>query len=88
MQGMGQGSHADDEDWDALVLEWIRIGAVSPAVHESLQHRFMRCRARRPVRKPPRSAYQPDERGDNRNGHEDRPGRRHGREGSKIATAR
>jgi hypothetical protein len=45
MQGMGQGSHADDGDWDAMMLEWIRIGAVSPEVHESLQSRFMRCRA-------------------------------------------
>jgi hypothetical protein len=28
-----------------MMLEWIRIGAVSPEVHESLQSRFMRCRA-------------------------------------------
>jgi hypothetical protein len=76
MQGMGQGSHADDEDWDAMVIEWIRIGAVSPAVHESLQLRFLRCRAKRPVRSPPRSAFQADERAENRTGREDRPGRR------------
>jgi len=42
MQGMGQGSHADDGDRDAMILEWIRIGAVQPAVHENLQERFMR----------------------------------------------
>ena len=48
MQGIGQGSHAEDGDWDAMMLEWIRIGAVSPAVHESLQGRFMRCRANAP----------------------------------------
>jgi len=29
-----------------MALEWIRIGAVSPAVHESLLSRFMRCRAK------------------------------------------
>jgi Domain of Unknown Function (DUF349) len=49
MQGIGQGTHGDDGDWDAMVLEWIRIGAVLPSVHESLQARFMRCWARRPV---------------------------------------
>jgi hypothetical protein len=61
MQGMGQGSHADDGDWDAMMLEWIRIGAVSPAVHESLQNRFMRCRAKRPVRSLQRSTFLPRE---------------------------
>src|SRR5258708_4344009 len=55
VQGMGQGSHVDDGDWDAMALEWIRIGAVSPEVHESLQSRFMRCRAKRPVPSPERS---------------------------------
>ena len=45
MRGMGQGSRADDGDWDAMVLDWIRIGAVSPAVYDRLQGRFMRCRA-------------------------------------------
>jgi Domain of Unknown Function (DUF349) len=69
MQGMGQGSHADDGDWDAMMFEWIRIGAVSPAVHESLQERFMRCRARwlRSVplhanRQAPRSSWATDRR--------------------------
>jgi hypothetical protein len=90
VQGMGQGSQADDGDWDAIALEWIRIGAVSPAVYESLQSRFMRCRAKRPVRSPQRSNFQPDDRADDRKGHESRAGqaRRHGREGSKIATGR
>jgi len=90
MQGMGQGSHANDADWDAMVLEWIRIGAVSPAVHQSLQTRFMRCLAKRPVRSPQRSTFQLDDGADNRKGHESRAGqmRRHGREGSKTTTAR
>jgi hypothetical protein len=88
VQGMGQGSHVDG-DWDAMALEWIRIGAVSPAVHESLQSRFMRCRAKRPVRGPERSTFQLDDGADHRNGHENRAGQmRRGREGSKIATGR
>jgi hypothetical protein len=90
MQGMGQGSRADDGDWDAMMLEWIRIGAVSPAVHESLQSRFMRCRAKRPVRNPQRSTFMLGDGTDNRKGHDSRAGqsRRHGREGSRIATER
>ena len=90
MQGMGQGSHADDGDWDVMVLEWIRIGAVSRAAHESLQSRFMRCLAKRPVCNPQRSSFQLDDRGDNRKDHESRAGQmhRHDREGSKTATAR
>jgi hypothetical protein len=89
MQGMGQGSRVDDGDWDAMALEWIRIGAVSPAVHESLQCRFMRCWAKRPVRSPERSNFQLDDGADGRKGHESRAGQmRRGREGSKIATGR
>jgi hypothetical protein len=90
VQGMGQGSQADDGDWDAMALEWIRIGAISPATHESLQSRFMRCRAKRPVRSPQRSTFQPNDGADDRKGHESRSGqmRRHGREGSRIANGR
>jgi Domain of Unknown Function (DUF349) len=93
MQGMGQGSHADDGDWDAMMLEWIRIGAVSPAVHESLRERFMLCRAKRPVRIPQRLVFRPDNGADNREDrkdHENRAGqmRRHGRVGSKIGPSR
>jgi hypothetical protein len=90
VQGMGQGSHVDDGDWDAMALEWIRISAVSPALHESLQSRFMRCRAKRPVRGAERSTFRLDGGADNRKGHESRAGhtRRHGREGSSIATGR
>ncbi len=84
-----QGSHVDDGDWDAMALEWIRIGAISPAVHESLQSRFMRCRAKRPVRSPERSTFQLGDGADNRKGHENRAGQmRRGGEGSKIATGR
>lgn len=48
MQGMGQGSRADEGDWDAMLLEWIRIGAIRPELHASLQERFMRGWAARP----------------------------------------
>ncbi len=40
MQGMGQGTHGNERDWHAMVLEWIRVGAVTPTVHRSLQERF------------------------------------------------
>jgi hypothetical protein len=51
MRGMGQGIGADDGDWDAMALEWIRIGAVAPDLHESLRERFIRCWAKRPAAK-------------------------------------
>ncbi len=81
VERMGQGSHADDGDWDAMALEWIRIGAVPPAVHESLQSRFMRCRAKRPVHSPQRSNFPPDDGAGGRKADESRAGqmRRHGR---------
>jgi hypothetical protein len=90
MQGMGQGTDADDGDWDAMMLEWIRIGAVSPALYESLQGRFMRCRAKRPVRSPQRAIFRLDDGPDDRKGQENRAGpiRRHGREGSKFSAGR
>jgi hypothetical protein len=47
MANMGQGLHRDDQDWDALRLEWIGIGAVAPEAHEALEARFRRCLARR-----------------------------------------
>jgi hypothetical protein len=47
MQGMGQGGHARGENWESLALEWVRSGAVSPAVYESCRARFLRCWSRR-----------------------------------------
>jgi Domain of Unknown Function (DUF349) len=90
MQGMGQGSHADEGDWDAMMLEWIRIGAVSPAVHESLQSRFMHCREKAALRSRQRSTSLRGEGADSRKGDDSRAGstRRHGREGSRIANGR
>jgi Domain of Unknown Function (DUF349) len=43
MQGMGQGVGADHGEWDGMALEWIRIGAIAPDLHDSLRDRFMRC---------------------------------------------
>jgi hypothetical protein len=42
-------------DWGGIALEWVRMGAVSPAVHAGLQTRFMRFWANRPqvISKPP-----------------------------------
>jgi hypothetical protein len=48
MQGMGQGNRAEDGSWDAMILEWLRIGAAAPDVHRTLQERFLRSWARRP----------------------------------------
>jgi hypothetical protein len=48
-QQMGQGIHSSDRDWDARGLEWIRIGAVSPLLHDALQERFLRCWSMRQI---------------------------------------
>jgi len=89
VQGMGHGSHADEEDWEAMILEWIRTGAISPPVHEGLQERFMRCWAKRPARSPQRPAFAEDD-GSGHRVRENRAAqtRRQGREGPKFSTAR
>jgi hypothetical protein len=48
-QQMGQGINSSDGDWDARGLEWSRIGAVSPLLHDALQERFLRCWSMRPI---------------------------------------
>jgi hypothetical protein len=91
MRGMGQGIQTDEGDWAASALEWIRIGAVAPALYESLSERFMRCRANRPVNIPPRAAFSRKGGADDRNNdHDDRGGskRRHGRDRTTRANAR
>jgi hypothetical protein len=52
-QQMGQGIHSSDGDWDARGLEWIRIGAVPPLLHDVLQERFLRCWSLRKVNADP-----------------------------------
>jgi hypothetical protein len=39
MQGLGQGALSND--WNAMLVEWIRVNAVAPDLHDSLQSRFM-----------------------------------------------
>ena len=58
MEGLGQASHTDDRDWDAMRLEWIAIGAVAPEVHEELERRFLRCLAKRQPDSAQASPYQ------------------------------
>jgi hypothetical protein len=89
VQGMGQGSHVEDGDWDGMAFEWIRIGAVSPAIHESLQSRFMRCRAKKPRPSPERPAFRIDSDPDDRRGPKNGAGQmRREVKGSKFATGR
>jgi hypothetical protein len=42
MQGMGQGRGAEEGEWGAMVMEWVRIGAIDPRAHEALEVRFRR----------------------------------------------
>ena len=44
MKHMGQGSSVAPDELDALALEWVRVGPVSAALHESLLARFLSCR--------------------------------------------
>jgi hypothetical protein len=53
MERMGQARRMDERDWDAMLLEWIGIGAIAPEAHEVLQRRFMRCLAKRPAKSAP-----------------------------------
>jgi hypothetical protein len=90
MRGMGQGSQADEGDWDAIALEWIRSSAVAPATYESLSGRFMRCRAKRPAPAPRRAVFSMQGGADDHNHHDSRAGakRRQGGEGATRASAR
>ncbi len=53
MRGMGQGVSAQEGDWDAMALEWVRTGPVSPALYDTLIQRFMRSR---PAKRSSRAA--------------------------------
>jgi len=80
----------DDEEWDAMLLEWIGIGAVAPEAHENLQRRFMRCLAKRPAKSAPGTSFQGYGRGGDRSGREsaERKPRRDGRGRSDAVTRR
>lgn len=51
MQAMGHGNSGDEADADAMILEWIKISAIAPHLHASLQERFARSRANMPPRR-------------------------------------
>jgi hypothetical protein len=89
MQGMGQGVGADAGEWNAMALEWIRIGAVAPDLHDSLRERFMRCWEKRPVDSSEPAAVLGDG-GNHRNSQDRRIGntRRHGRDASNAGNRR
>jgi hypothetical protein len=81
MEGLGQVVRTDDRDWEAMVLEWIGIGAVAPDVHETLELRFRRCLANRPANEAAETSYQHHDGRDKRarRDNDDRAARRDGR---------
>ena len=89
MQQMGQGLHSSGRDWDARGLQWIRIGAISPAVHRALQERFLRCWNMRRADAPQPSFRHHDAAAD-REGSPSRAGSGHrgGRDRPKISPGR
>jgi Domain of Unknown Function (DUF349) len=89
MESLGQGTHADTQTWDAMLLEWIGIGAVAPEVHEDLQRRFVRCLAKRPAKSSSESPFR-NHKGDDRPARDpdDRKARRDGRGRSDSAGRR
>jgi hypothetical protein len=44
---LGRGERARTGDLDELALEWIAVGPVDAAVHDTLLERFQRCREAR-----------------------------------------
>ena len=50
MTSMGQGRRMDDHDWNAMLAEWIAVGAIAPETYENLERRFLRSLEKRPVR--------------------------------------
>jgi hypothetical protein len=52
---MGQGHRMDEHDWNAMLVDWIAIGAIAPEAHHGLERRFMQCLAKRPARGSRRS---------------------------------
>jgi hypothetical protein len=81
MAGLGQARRMDDRDWDAMLAEWIGIGAVAPETHEDLERRFMRSMAQRPVKGLREAPFQGHDSGNARAARDpgERKGRRDGR---------
>jgi hypothetical protein len=42
VERMGQAREANVDEAEALTLEWIRVGPVSPQIYDSLLSRFVR----------------------------------------------
>jgi hypothetical protein len=80
MESLGQGMKAEAQAWDAMLLEWLGIGAVAPEVHDALQSRFVRCLAKRPAKDSAESRFR-NHKGDDRPARDpdDRKARRDGR---------
>ena len=89
-QGMGQGINVDDGQWDAMALDWVRIGAIAPDLHQSLRDRFIRSWEKRPMDSASPATLPIDDHGARRNSHDQRAEhtRRQGRDGSKVANRR
>ena len=89
-QGMGQGINVDDGQWDAMALDWVRIGAIAPDLHQSLQDRFIRSWEKRPMDSASPATLPIDDHGARRNSQDQRAEhtRRQGRDGSKVANRR
>jgi hypothetical protein len=65
-KGMGQISETDDRDWDAMLVEWIGIGAIALEAHDELERRFMECMAKRPAKSRQATPVQSRDRGEQR----------------------
>jgi hypothetical protein len=89
-QGMGQGISVDDGQWDVMALDWVRIGAVAPDLHQSLRDRFIRSWEKRPMDSASPATLPIDDHGAKRNSHDQRAEhtRRQERDGSKVANRR
>jgi hypothetical protein len=80
MESLGQGRRAEPQAWDAMLLEWVGIGAVDMKIHEDLQRRFVRGLAKRPAMRSAESQFR-NHKGDDRPARDpdDRKARRDGR---------
>jgi len=88
-QGMGQGISADDGQWDAMALDWVRIGAIAPHLHQGLRDRFIRSWEKRPMDSASPATLPVDDHGAKRNSYGQRAEHsRQGRDGSKVANRR
>jgi hypothetical protein len=89
-QGMGQGISVDDGQWDAMALDWVRIGAIAPDLHQSLRDRFIHSWEKRPMDSASPATLPIDDHGAKRNSRDQRAEhtRRQARDGSKVANRR